>query len=316
VGVVKVAVNIVTYNSAEDICACLESLTQQTFKNFRIHVLDNASTDDTIQRLASFDIDLIRSGSNSGFAKAHNDLIRSWPAEYVLILNPDTVLKPDFLKNIVAALDARPDAASASGKLLRMDGMTLDSTGIVMHRSQRHLDRGAGEPDLGQFDKDEDIFGPSGAAAVYRLTALNDVAIYGQFFDEDFFAYREDADLAWRCRLMGWASIYVPGAVALHRRRVTPERRSQLSALINYHSVKNRFLLRVNNMTPSLYIRDFWRITMRDAAVVGYVFIKEWSSIRGLLYIIRHLPRLWRKRRLIQSRKRISGAELDGWFYN
>jgi len=313
---VKVAVNIVTFNSGEDIVACLESLGRQAFRDFRIHVLDNASTDDTIQSLSAFDLDLIRSQSNTGFARAHNDLIRSYPAEYVLILNPDAVLKPDFLERIVGALEARPDAASATGKLLRFDAKTLDSTGIIMLRSQRHLDRGADEPDRGQFDKAEDVFGPSGAAALYRWKALQDVAIDGQFFDEDFFAYREDADLAWRCRLMGWTSIYVPSAVALHRRRVTPERRSQLSALINYHSVKNRFLLRLNNMTRSLYLRDFLQISMRDAAVVGYVLLREWTSVGALLYVIRHFPRLWKKRRAIQSRKRIQGPELDRWFYN
>jgi len=313
---VKVAVNIVTFNSGEDIAACLESLGRQTFRDFRIHVLDNASTDGTINALSRFDLDLIRSQSNTGFARAHNDLIRSYPAEFVLVLNPDAVLMPEFLERIVGALESRSDAASATGKLLRFDGKTLDSTGIVMLRSQRHLDRGADEPDRGQFEKPEDVFGPSGAAALYRLKALQDVAIDGQFFDEDFFAYREDADLAWRCRLMGWTSIYVPSAVALHRRRVTPERRSQLSALINYHSVKNRFLLRLNNMTRSLYLRDFLRISTRDAAVVGYVLVREWTSIGALLYVIRNFPRLWKKRRAIQSRKRIEGPELDRWFYN
>lgn len=313
---VKIAVNIVTFNSAQDIGACLESLRNQTFQNFRIHLLDNASVDDTIEKVSSNDVDLVRSPSNTGFAKAHNDLIRAYPAEYILILNPDTILRPDFLERILSALDARPDAASATGKLLRLDGVTLDSTGIIMLRTQRHLDRGADEPDRGQFDKPEDVFGPSGAAAVYRRKALEDVALNGQYFDEDFFAYREDADLAWRCRLMGWTSIYVPSAVALHRRHVTPERRSQLSSLINYHSVKNRFLLRLNNMTRSLYFRDAWQITTRDVAVVGYVFLREWTSIRALTYLLRNMPRLWRKRRQIQSRKRISGPELDRWFCN
>jgi GT2 family glycosyltransferase len=313
---VKVAVNIVTFNSAGDITACLESLNSQTFRDFRIHVLDNASTDATLEKLIGFDLDIVRSATNTGFAKAHNDLIRAYPSEYILILNPDAILKPEFLGRLVSSLDLRPDAASATGKLLRFDGKTLDSTGIVMLRSQRHLDRGADEADRGQFDKAEDVFGPSGAAALYRLKALKDTAINDQFFDEDFFAYREDADLAWRCRLMGWTSIYVPFAVALHRRRVTPERRSQLSTLINYHSVKNRFLLRLNNMTRSLYIRDFVHISVRDAAVVGYVLVREWSSIGALFYVVRHWPRLWRKRQTIQARKRIDGLELDRWFYN
>ena len=311
----KLAVNIVTFNSADDIGACLQSLDLQTFRDFRIHIFDNASRDGTLKLIEPFDIDyLMRSPVNSGFCKAHNELARRFASEYVLFLNPDTALRPTFIEELLRALEARPDAASACGKLLRMDAMTLDSTGIVMLREQRHLDRGAGEPDLGQFDKPDDIFGPSGAAAIYRRKALDDVAIGDQYFDEDFFAYREDADMAWRCRLLGWNSIYVPAAVALHRRRVTPERRRELPKEINYHSVKNRFLLRLNNMTWDLYRLHFWSATFRDAAVVGYVLLREWSSIPGLFYIIRHLPRLLRKRRLIQSRIRVSARDLQKWF--
>src|SRR4029434_156607 len=114
-----------------------------------------------------------------------NDLVRAYPAEYILILNPDTILRPDFLERMLAALDARPDAASATGKLLRMDGVTLDSTGIIMLRSQRHLDRGADQPDRGQFDKPEDVFGPSGAAALYRRKDLAGVAMTGPVLREE-----------------------------------------------------------------------------------------------------------------------------------
>jgi len=312
---VRLAVNIVTFNSAWDIAACLQSLHQQTLKDLHIHILDNASTDETLQRIEPFDVEyLLRSPINTGFCKAHNELVRRFPSEYVLFLNPDTILRPMFTEELVRALDARPDAASASGKLIRLDEKTLDSTGIIMLREQRHLDRGADEPDIGQFERPEDIFGPSGAAALYRRKALDDVAINGQYFDEDFFAYREDADLAWRCRLLGWNSIYVPTAVAQHRRRVTPERRGSVSREINYHSVKNRFLLRINNMTASLYLRDVWRITARDAAVVGYVLLREWSSIPALFYLLRHFRRLNRKRRAIQSRCRADSAEIAKWF--
>ncbi len=311
---VKLSVNIVTFNSESDIADCLRSLEHQTFRDFRTHIFDNASSDETLSLIEPFDADVIRSTVNTGFCRAHNELVRRFPAEYVLFLNPDTVLRPEFLEELVRALDARPDAASASGKLLRMDGKTIDSTGIIMLRSQRHLDRGAGEPDRGQYDQPGEIFGPSGAAALYRQKALEDVAIDGQYFDEDFFAYREDADLAWRCRLFGWISIYVPAAVARHRRRVTPERRSELPNLINYHSVKNRFLLRMNNMTGSLYRRDFWLITRRDAEVIGYVLLREWSSIPALTYIARHFVRLWGKRRSIQARVRIDRGKLESWF--
>jgi GT2 family glycosyltransferase len=309
-----ISVQIVTFNSESDIGPCLASLSRQTRSDFRVRILDNASSDLTRDRLELADADILLADSNTGFAAAHNRLARQWPASLVLFLNPDTVLDPRFLEELASALERNPEAGSATGKLLRMDGMTLDSTGIVMTRNQRHLDRGAGEADLGQFDAPGEIFGPSGAAALYRYACLEDVAIAGQFFDEDFFAYREDADLAWRSRLRGWTSLYVPLAVARHRRRVTPERRSALPAMINRHSVKNRFLLRINNMTGALYRRDFWPVTRRDLQVVGYVMIREWSSIPGLLYPLLHLRRLLGKRRQVQSRIRVGDEAIGRWF--
>ena len=311
----KVAVNIVTFNSADDIRACLESVRTQSFRDYRIHIFDNASVDETLKIIEPFEVDyLVHTPVNVGFCKAHNDLAERFPSDYVLCLNPDTILRPAFIQELVRALQARPDAASASGKLLRMDGKTIDSTGIIMRREQRHLDRGAGELDTGQYDDPGEIFGPSAAAALYRRRALEQTAINGRYFDEDFFAYREDADLAWRCRLFGWISIYVPAAVALHRRRVTPERRRELPKAINYHSVKNRFLLRINNMSGDLYRRDFWQITRRDLAVIGYVFVREWSSLPALWYVGKNLPRLLRKRQLIQRKPRFSATGLPKWF--
>src|SRR5206468_7007440 len=124
-----------TFNSAGDIAACLESLQRQTFLDFQTHLLDNASSDDTLKIIEPFEIDdLTRSPVNLGFCKAHNELARRFPSDYVLFLNPDTELRPRFIGELVQALDARPDAASASGKLIRMDGKTIDSTGILMLR--------------------------------------------------------------------------------------------------------------------------------------------------------------------------------------
>ena len=311
-----VSIQIVTFDSADDIGPCLESIRRQTHSDFRIRILDNASTDGTLDaiRNVSADADLIRSETNIGFAAAHNRLAREYPAPYILFLNPDTVIEPTFLSELAGFMDRNDAAGSVAGKLLRMDGKTLDSTGIVMTRNQRHLDRGAEREDTGQYDETEEVFGVSAAAALYRYGCLEDVAIGAMFFDEDFFAYREDADLAWRCRLRGWKSFYLPQAVARHGRRVTPERRSSLSKAINRHSVKNRFLLRMNNMTPGLYRRFFFDITARDLAVVGYVLLNEWSSLPALWYVFGHWGALWEKREMIQSRIRVSDESIAAWF--
>jgi GT2 family glycosyltransferase len=127
----------------------------------------------------------------------------------------------------------------AEGEALAPTG-TLDSTGIYFTSAGRHFDRGSGEPAVGRYLAEEEVFGASGAAGFYRRSALEGGRISTGYFDSDFFLYREDADLAWRLRALGWRCLYVPAAVAWHRRRNLPERRRRMTELANLHSVKNR----------------------------------------------------------------------------
>lgn len=296
---------------------CLASVRAQRFAPIQLLVADNASTDGTREILdaATEPGERHLFDRNLGFSAAHNHLIRESRGDFYLALNPDVELSPDFVARLVEAVSAEPRAGSASGKLLRFaEPGIIDSTGIVMHPSQRHFDRGAGEPDRGQYDAPARVFGASGAAALYRRAMLEDVRVEGEYFDEDFFAYREDADLAWRAQLLGWDCLYVPAAVAWHVRRVTPERRSALPPAINRYSVRNRFLLRLKNQTPGLARRFLVPGLARDLQVVGFVLLREWSSIPGLLDVVRLLPRTWRKRRAIMRRRVRSDRELAVWF--
>jgi len=191
----------------------------------------------------------------------------------------------------------------------------IDSTGIVMLPSQRHLDRGADREDTGQYARAEEVFGASGAAAVYRRAMLEDTRVGAEYFDEDFFAYREDADLAWRAQLLGWSCLYVPDAVARHGRRVTPERRAGLPAAINYYSVRNRFLLRLKNQTAGHALRFLVPAVSRDLQVIGYVLLREHSSLGALRDVIRLWPRTWAKRRAIMAKRRRPTREMIAWFH-
>jgi GT2 family glycosyltransferase len=190
----------------------------------------------------------------------------------------------------------------------------LDSTGIVMHPSQRHFDRGAGEADRGQYDREELVFGASGAAACYLRRMLDAVREGDEYFDEDFFAYREDADLAWRAQLLGWDCLYVPTARARHVRRVTPERRASLSPDVNRYSVRNRFLLRLKNQTLGHALRFLGPTLVRDVQVVGYVLAREHSSIAGLVDVVRLLPRTLARRRAIMRRRVRPTRDMVRWF--
>lgn len=312
-----VSVGVVTWQSAAVVGECLDAVRAQTHPDIELLVGDNASTDGTraVLETRTAAAERVYFDTNTGFAAAHNRLIACSRGAYYLALNPDVTMRPDFVARLVAALEAHPAAGAATGKLLRQDPPgAIDSTGIVMTRSLRHLDRGAGEPDRGQYDQPEEVFGASGAAACYRRAMLEAVAVLGECFDEDFFAYREDADLAWRAQLLGWTCRYAPAAVAIHVRRVTPERRGHLPPEVNRWSVRNRFLLRLKNQTLRHALRFLGPALLRDAQVIGYVALREWSSIGGLADVLRLLPRTLRKRRAIMSRRRASEAEMARWF--
>jgi len=159
-----------------------------------------------------------------------------------------------------------------------------------------------------------EVFGVSGAAALHRTAFLHDVAIDGEVLDEDFFAYREDADLAWRGRLFGWRALCDSRAIAYHVRRVTPEARKALPADINMHSVKNRFLLRLKNQGAYLALRNAPFELARDLIVLLAALTVERTSLPAFAWLWRHRARVLAKRRIIQQRRKVSDRELARWF--
>jgi GT2 family glycosyltransferase len=160
----------------------------------------------------------------------------------------------------------------------------------------------------------EYVFGASAAAALYRREMISDVSHGGDFFDPDFFAYREDADVAWRAQLLGWSCLYVPQATGYHVRSVGPGSRRSVPAAINMHSVKNRFLMRTKNMTAGVFRRFWLPITMRDLLVIGGCLLWEPTSLPAFWHLARCFPRALRRRNWIMSRRRVSDATLATWF--
>ena len=336
-----VSVTIVTWNSAKYLGECFAALSRQEYRDLEVIVLDNASDDGTRDVLQRVDPRwrVIYSNENVGFAAGQNEAIRESHGKWVLCLNPDVVLSPDFITRLVEAGEVHPEAGSLCGKLLRWDASLrveqafrpssdgenaadprktniIDSTGIYFTRNMRHLDRGAEEIDRGQYDRMQYVFGASGAAAFFRRDFIEDVSVEGEFFDEEFFAFREDGDLAWRAQLMGWKCLYVPTAAAWHVRRVTPKRRKDLPLVINWHSAKNRFLMRGKNASGWLCRRLFFPVLWRDIMTYGYAIVRDRRLWSAVTYWWRARDSIRRKRAIIQSRRRVCDRDLLWWFSN
>lgn len=316
-----VSILITTYNSASRLKACLESVLQQEFSEREIIVVDNASSDGTRAVLQEFETRarVIYNDTNRGFSGGQNQAIAQARGDWLLSLNPDVLLSSAFLSKLVEAGERDPHIGTLCGKLLRWGPSgeltnIIDSTGIYFLRNLRHLDRGSGEVDRGQYEVPEYVFGATGAAALYRRAMVEDITSGGEFFDDDFFAYREDADVAWRAQLMGWSCLYIPEAVAWHVRRVTPERFHQLPDEINRHSIKNRFLMRAKNISFALYSRLFIPIAVRDFLIVGYCALCNRGLLSGLSLFWTKRRSIAEKRNWVQSHRRVSDHELARWF--
>jgi GT2 family glycosyltransferase len=318
-----VSITIVTFNSGRFIAKCLDSIAAQTYRNLEVILIDNASSDATgefLQRLSGpYKVTFNR--ENTGFAAAQNQAIAMSSGQFVLVLNPDVILTPDFIANLIAATDSKADVGTFCGKLLVLppdleipSAPLIDSTGIFFTRQLRHLDRGSRRLDDGSYNKTEYVFGATGAAALYRREMINHISIDGEFYDVDFFSYREDADVSWRAQLLGWKCLYVPDAVAYHVRSVLPENRRSQPAHINMHSVKNRWLLRIKNMTGGLYRRFWLPVTLRDAAVIAACLTVEWSSLPAFALVAKKWKSTFAKRRKIMALRRADDGYLAQWF--
>jgi GT2 family glycosyltransferase len=318
-----VSVTVVTFNSGRFIKRCLESVLEQKYPNMEVVIVDNASTDGTQDILEQFtgSCRIYYNDENIGFAAAQNQAISLAGGDWILTLNPDVLLLPNFIQALVDAGQLDPKAGTVCGKLLTIratfdlpDKQLVDSTGIYFTPMLRHLDRGSQEVDNGHYLNFEYVFGATAAAALYRRQMIDDISILGEFFDPDFFVYREDADVAWRAQLMGWRCVYTPNARGYHVRNVLPGNRRALPAVINMHSVKNRFLMRIKNMTPDLYRRNWLSITGRDLVVLGACIIREQTSLKAFVFLARNWKRVWAKRQEIMKRRKAKDDYISSWF--
>lgn len=313
-----------THNSAADLAGCLESIAALKYRPLEIVVVDCASADGSLETArASAPADLpftaVALPENLGFAGGMNAALAHTRAPWALTLNADARPAPEYLTRLLAAA-ANPEIriGAVTGRLIRpaVDGRpaTLDACGMILTRNWRHLDRGSGEVDRGQWSTADRVFGATGAASLFRRAALDDVAVEGEIFDSRFHSFREDAELCFRLRERGWEVLYEPAAVCEHRRFNLPERRSAMPAAVNLHSLKNRYLLRLYHQTAGNLLRTLLPTLVRDLAALGWVLLRERSSLPAYAWLWRNRQEIHRRRRLIQGRRTVPAAAIDRWF--
>ncbi|QWU15800.1 Glycosyltransferase, GT2 family [Paenibacillus sophorae] len=316
-----ISVHIVTYNSEADIMDCLKAVQYQDYPVDRIIVVDNASSDGTVRNVekwyegaggddklgakgeeSEYGCPLLLNSSNTGFAPAHNQAIAASDADYVLVLNPDVTLAPDYVSRLVARMEAEPGIGSATGKLLfKADPGTVDSTGLRMNKARRAFDRGAGEPAENWMESGE-VFGVSGAAAMYSRRMIEEISVDGEFFDADFFAYKEDVDVAWRARLLGWKAYYVADAIGYHERGWKASGRSGKPLFIRRISYINRYKMIVKNEPLRTVLRTILWSLPYEIAAHGYMLLKEPKVLKAWRSFFAQWGSLRKKRKWVQDR--------------
>lgn len=319
---------VVNWNGSRFLPKCLAALRDSSLP-LRVTVVDNASSDGSVGYLRSNhpEVAVVALGSNRGYADGANVGIEAAGSPYVCVLNPDVAVGRGYVERIVRRMDSDPTIGAAQGRLYRvsaddfragrLEREVLDSTGHVIRRTRMVFDRGQGEPDDGRWDQEVSIFSASGAAVVLRRAMLDDLAAEGRPpFDSSFFAYKEDIDLCWRARLLGWDIRYVPDAEAWHVRAVPgPGRRgSGAPPWARRHSWVNHWLMILKNDRPLDLLRHLPWVLGWEIVRVAHVLFRDPRLLPAYLAILKRIPAALRARRDLQARRRAPSTAIRPWF--
>ncbi len=315
-----VTISIVSDEQVHVLDRCLGLIYSGTEHNitFEIFVVNNDCGLETSNMLRKKypQVKIIENTSRKGFSENHNQVIKKSSGEFILVMNPDIYVKKDFITRLLAVMRSDNKIGVCMGKLLRYQpDNVIDSTGHIIFRDRRTLDRGQGEIDSGQYDRQEEIFSASGAAMMCRREMLEDVKLRGEYFDGSFKLYKEELDLCWRARLRGWKIVYSPDAVANHLRGWgTDKQRKNIPVWIRRESYKNRYLVLIKDDHFVNFAKDLPFILFNEAKVFLYVIFREPRLIAAWFQILWLLPTTLIKRREIMKKALVGPGEIRKWF--
>ena len=319
---------VVNWNRRDLLSACLQSLAGQVVQRpFEVIVVDNGSRDGSpemvqkeFSRVESFRLQVIRNAENRGFCAANNQGFAASDSDLVALLNNDAEAEPGWLAALAGAFEQRPEIGMAASKILVYEDLRrIDKVGHLIYPDGQNRGRGSGEIDLGQYDRVEEVLWPDGCAAMYRREMLDQIGC----FDEDFFAYADDAELGLRARIAGWRCLYIPSAVVRHHRGAT----------LGVHSFRrlelierNRVLLAAKLFPWALLWLNGGYYTIRLVAGLWAALLGKGEAgrhpgfrgkvrmaaalIKGDLAALFLLPRMLRKRRSLRSFRKLTPRQL------
>jgi len=314
----KVSIIILNWNGLNDTIECLESLKKIIYPNYEVIVVDNGSKGndaDVLEEKYQGYIKVIRNKENLGFAEGNNvairEVLKEGKSEYILTLNNDTTVEPNFLDELIKCAQKHPRVGSIQPKMILAKWpQYIDSIGLELSKTGFGFNLGGYQnPNL--FNEEIEILGPCAGAALYKVEAVKDIMIDNEFFDKDFFAYSEDFDVALRLRWAGWESWYCPASIVYHKRGATGGVRSKFST---YYRTRNQVWVIFKNFPLGFIFRNIHLILLAQIAQIGI------NLIKGKFYLIPFilggyfdgylkLPQILKERKKIK--KRVDFQEIE-----
>ncbi|MBI2315279.1 glycosyltransferase family 2 protein [Candidatus Daviesbacteria bacterium] len=298
---IRTSVIIPNWNGQHLLEDCLKSLERQSYKGFEVILADNGSKDSSVLYVNNNfpKVRIIKLDKNYGFAKACNEGARAAIGEYLVFLNNDTSCDKDFLKGLVSCAHKHPEVFSVNSKLLNFyNRKKIDGVGILINEVGQAKSIGWEQEYKGQFEKENYIFGATGGASLFRKKEFTKLGM----FDQNYFMYSEEVDLAFRAQFQGYKSIYYPKAVVYHKHKATAKKSP---ALVEYWQFRNMTQTIIKDFPAPLLLKR-WRwlkIILVHFNTIFYQLKKGffWSPVLADLWIIYHLPKLLLERRKIQK---------------
>jgi GT2 family glycosyltransferase len=322
----NISIVIISYNSARFLKDNLDSLIHQTVKFKHIVVVDNLSSDNSLEIINSYreagDVEVLALQENTGYAAAANTgirLILSDPdSTLVLVANSDIILEPDFNARVLEKSEADPSIGMLSPLILRFDRNTVDSAGQECSRTLHPQEVGFNRPRSDVEIREKPVFSVCGAATVFSRKALELLQCDGQYYDEDFFMFWEDFDIGWRARHLGIKTLFYPPAVVYHYRSGTLKRnflsRFSLalgrSSLIKYHLIKNRYLTLIKNFRFKQNFTTIPFVFLKDIIWVSLLTISSPKIIIPLMKSFKYIRRGLKKRNQLKQKVKERSDEI------